>query len=389
MNKQDINNNDWSKAVSDLLRDAETPTSNELWKRVEASSGYVAKPNHFRIIKWTVATAAILILGLLLNGIWDKDETMTNHQNPVIISNVADTNFIDTLETETTVINIDNINSIIVAKNTSITHNTKSTNDSYNKIIKEDTIITPQQPKKQQKQQKQQRGANNAKKSDDKTPNTYRQHFNNTIHDIKKDKKTLLSVNFGGGTSKSNYLAIKNPYLIANSLLSNGNKTESSFSEMYELSDISHKQPFNVTLKVGHSFNNNFSIGSGLSYTLLLSKVTLYKENSSTTQKLQYLGLPLWINYDVFSYNDFSLYVGAGTQLEYCISAKVENKIIQENKWQTSVNTMIGAKYNINDWINIYCEPDLSYYFTSTKLKSIRNDHPLNFTVRFGIGFTL
>ena len=122
---------------------------------------------------------------------------------------------------------------------------------------------------------------------------------------------------------------------------------------------------------------------SGLSYTRLSSDITTIVEDKATVteQRLNYIGLPLNISYDLWKNRRFGLYVSAGGMIE---------KSLDTSPWQFSLNGAAGAEYKLTDFFSLYAEPGLGYYFKDgSSIPTIYQDHPLNFNLSFGLRFNL
>lgn len=52
---------------------------------------------------------------------------------------------------------------------------------------------------------------------------------------------------------------------------------------------------------------------------------------------------------------------------------------------QWSALAAAGAQYRLGGVVGLYFEPEASYYFTETALKTARTDSPLTLTLRLGV----
>ena len=76
------------------------------------------------------------------------------------------------------------------------------------------------------------------------------------------------------------------------------------------IAEMEHDQPISFGVTISKSIIHNLSIETGLIYSYLYSKS---KNTSSVvqnrqTQSLHYLGVPLNLNYNLFSYRDLNVY---------------------------------------------------------------------------------
>ena len=149
------------------------------------------------------------------------------------------------------------------------------------------------------------------------------------------------------------------------------------------LNSIHHHQPIRFGLSLRYRLDDRWSIESGLSYTRLSSDITTTVNDVTTVteQRLNYIGLPLNISYELWGSRRFDLYVSAGGTIEKCLDA---------SPWQFSLNGAAGAEYKLSNSISLYAEPGLGYYFNDgSSTPTIYKDHPLNFNLNFGLRFNL
>ena len=149
------------------------------------------------------------------------------------------------------------------------------------------------------------------------------------------------------------------------------------------LNSIHHHQPIRFGLSLRYRLDDRWSIESGLSYTRLSSDITTTVNDVTTVteQRLNYIGLPLNISYELWGSRRFDLYVSAGGTIEKCLDA---------SPWQFSLNGATGVEYKLSNSFSLYAEPGLGYYFKDgSSTPTIYKDHPLNFNLNFGIRFNL
>ena len=157
---------------------------------------------------------------------------------------------------------------------------------------------------------------------------------------------------------------------------------------LYESSSFRHRQPLSFGLTVRREFPYGLSLESGAVYTLLSSEVTPAPGAAAIDQRLHFVGVPLRMNWDFFARNRFSLYIGMGGMVEKCIAARLGGRKVRESDVQWSAAAAVGAQYRLGDVVGLYFEPDLSYYFTRTDLRTARTSSPLTFTLRLGVRFS-
>jgi len=146
---------------------------------------------------------------------------------------------------------------------------------------------------------------------------------------------------------------------------------------------VHHRQPVRLGFSLRLRLNDRWSVESGLSYSRLSSDITTTANGRTTVtqQRLDYIGIPLNIGYNLWNNHDFSFYVTAGTMTEKRLGA---------SPWQLSLNGAAGAEYKLTNRFSLYAEPGLSYYFSDgSSTPTIYQDHPLNFNLSFGLRFNL
>ena len=144
-----------------------------------------------------------------------------------------------------------------------------------------------------------------------------------------------------------------------------------------------HHQPVRFGLLLRYRLTDRWSVETGLTYTRLSSDITtiINDVTNVTEQRLNYLGLPLNINYELWKSCYFGLYVSGGGMIEKCLDA---------SSWQFSLNGAAGAEYKLTNFFSLYAEPGLGYYLKDgSGTPTIYKDHPLNFNLSFGIRFNL
>lgn len=149
-----------------------------------------------------------------------------------------------------------------------------------------------------------------------------------------------------------------------------------------------HHQPLGLGLSVRREFRHGLSLESGLVYTLLRSDVRKPFASDDIAQQLHFVGIPLRVNWQFLHRRGFHLYIGAGGQIEKCVYAKFGSKVVTEHGVQWSAFGVAGAEYRFGRTVGLYFEPELSYYFTQTELRTARTDDPLTLTLRLGLRFS-
>lgn len=154
---------------------------------------------------------------------------------------------------------------------------------------------------------------------------------------------------------------------------------------VYGESSFRHHQALSFGLAVRKQFAHGLSLESGVNYALLRSDVRMPYASEDVSQKLHFIGVPLRLNWQFFERGRFSLYIGAGGMVEKCVSARFGSTSVDETGVQWSALAAAGAQYRLGGMVGLYFEPEGSYYFTQTGLRTSRTDSPLTLTLRLGV----
>jgi outer membrane protein W len=160
--------------------------------------------------------------------------------------------------------------------------------------------------------------------------------------------------------------------------------------------EIHHRQPIRLGVSLHYRLNDRWGIESGLSYTRLLSDITIKSATQTThiEQKLSYIGLPVNITYRLWNNRRFSCYLSAGVMAEMMITGSRTSEGKEENiknqPLQFSINGAAGAEYQLGNVLGLFAEPGLSYHFkNSSDIPTFYQENPLGFNLNLGIRFYL
>lgn len=170
-----------------------------------------------------------------------------------------------------------------------------------------------------------------------------------------------------------------------------------------EQCNVSHRQPVRIGVEVGFRLSDRLTLTTGLSYSMLRSDIdrTIGYERSSTVQRLHYIGIPVGLNYSLWSNRKFNVYLGGGAMVERMISGKAVTETVGQDIPQTSVSERIssrrlqfsvhaaaGAEYYFLPNAGLFVEPGVSYHFNNgSGLSTIYSDKPLNLNLSLGVRF--
>lgn len=167
----------------------------------------------------------------------------------------------------------------------------------------------------------------------------------------------------------------------------------------YEDAQFKHSAPIGAELVLniplwhrsgGAGVNQGcLSIESGVSYSYLRSQLLFQGHVKTDEQRVQYVGIPLRIRYSFGSNSAFSTYISAGGKLEWAADARVAGNKVSEKGVLVSLGANAGVQWKAADHIYMYAQPEISYYLTESRLKTIRTDNPLSVGLSIGLGFSL
>lgn len=134
-----------------------------------------------------------------------------------------------------------------------------------------------------------------------------------------------------------------------------------------------HSFPLQIGARVSFSWNEHWSIDTGLSFIHFNSWII------DTQQRMEYLGIPLYVNYKIGSARNFSFYASAGGQALKCFAGNAPDK-----PWLFSCGLGVGAEYNLSPLISIYAEPGVDWYFHTGESRHYYTDNPFAFSLSLG-----
>lgn len=164
-----------------------------------------------------------------------------------------------------------------------------------------------------------------------------------------------------------------------------------------------HDKPITFGLSATMSLGNNWNVATGLQYSFLKSDFTSGEDGYyiKRNQKVHYLGIPLQVSYRWFETKNWSAYSSLGVTLHIPVYGNTSEKYVvgQSTPYtanrhitpslQWSVGTSIGVQYQFAPNWGIYLEPSLNWYIpNSSSVHTVWTEHPVTFTVPFGIRFT-
>lgn len=163
-----------------------------------------------------------------------------------------------------------------------------------------------------------------------------------------------------------------------------------------------HDKPITFGISLTKNIGKNWSLGTGIQYSLLKSNFTLGEGEYfiNRVQKVHYLGIPLSTSYKWFNSKNWSAYSSAGIIFNIPMYGKNNEQYVTgitvpyKDSWhfipsvQWSVGVGTGLQYQFAPNWSIYLEPSFNWYIPNgSTIHTIWTEHPFSVTVPFGIRF--
>ena len=144
-----------------------------------------------------------------------------------------------------------------------------------------------------------------------------------------------------------------------------------------------HDLPLSFGVTASYSLTDRISLESGIEYTRLHSRL------DGIHTFMHFAGIPVRMDYRLFSSGRFDFYAGVGGEVEKCLKATLGGMRVSEKQLQWSGSALLGAQVRLARNISLYLQPDLTYYFTKTSLVSYRTENRLSLSVHAGLRFNI
>ncbi len=174
------------------------------------------------------------------------------------------------------------------------------------------------------------------------------------------------------------------------------------------VSEMEHDQPISFGITVSKEIVDDLYIETGLVYSYLYSRSRNANANFQVreTQRLHYIGVPVNVNYNVFSLNRLNVYasvggmvekdvygdfrrIGAGESADFNSRSEEEEitKISQRHP-QVSVNAGVGLSYPVYNRLRLYGKIGGAYYFDAkNEHKTIYSDRKIVMDLNVGLRY--
>lgn len=216
---------------------------------------------------------------------------------------------------------------------------------------------------------------------------------------VRKKKKSSFSVSASGLLSPTNASGNVDFSQPNYSLGGSGTAGSQGITPVY---GIHHYFPVSAGLELKYSFlNDRLGVGIGVNYTFLISSyealVNFGKPfQGAVEQSIHYIGVPLNFYVNILSGNRLSFYANAGCMVERAVRISYDitdlysvryRKSVNPSGVQWSANVGIGLEYRFFDFMGLYVDPRLTYFFDCGQPYSVRAEQPLQFNLELGFRF--
>ena len=170
-----------------------------------------------------------------------------------------------------------------------------------------------------------------------------------------------------------------------------------------ELGDSSYGIPFSAGLGVRFYVLPRLAVGLGVNYSYLTrtfnGRYVNLPQNidvtGSVSHAMQYIGIPVSLSYDFVAKRMFRFYGYGSAEAEYCLSNTYRINAPQTYDYSTAVQGLqwsvgagVGVEFRFIDWLGIYLDPGIRYYFNCNHPTNIRTDKPLMVDFDLGVRFS-
>lgn len=157
-----------------------------------------------------------------------------------------------------------------------------------------------------------------------------------------------------------------------------------------------HHQPVSFGLTVSYPLSRHLSLTSGVVFTHLQSDFVNIMRNQqiSRKQQLDYVGIPLTLDYRFWTYKGLKTYLSAGVQADWNIHTSMQTQGVDQHldkdRMQWSASGALGIQYDIIPQLGLYAEPGVRYYIDNgSRIQNFFKDKPTNFSLQVGLRLNL
>ena len=172
-------------------------------------------------------------------------------------------------------------------------------------------------------------------------------------------------------------------------------------SSLIPIETPTHMFPLSLALQLQFPVTDRLSLGTGLSYSLLGSEYEAlkdYVQQVKVTQQIHYLGIPLHLSYRILGSEKLGFYANVGGMVEKAV--RMNYRMVDLNDHLTrhdesvsgvqwSANLGLGLEYRFVNFLGLFVDPSIVYYFDTRQPLSLRTVEPLQMKLDVGLRFYL
>lgn len=169
--------------------------------------------------------------------------------------------------------------------------------------------------------------------------------------------------------------------------------------------ETTHSQSARIALSLKCNIGERWGVESGISLSTLNTSIRTVSGNSTkkTDRQVEYMGVPLYVNYNALQWNRFSFYLTAGPMYEYAtsvhqeyasymngkrVSSSNDDTLQKDRIW--SLNVGAGLQWNVTEHSALFVQPGFSYHFVGgNHIETYYTAHPASFNLALGYRLTL
>ena len=380
----------WTERLEKHLADYREEPKRDLWEGIEASLNKEVKRQH-RLVSLRRWMAAAVFVGLAVGGgylFWHQ-QPVTDEQQQDVIAEVyeapenpkqeesfvaqAITSKSTALSRITSPSGTSASTEDFVATEVSVTTEESVATEKSALEINEEHKVLPKKPEKQKEQP-------TLEVFEEKNPAIYH------------NRKLSMNLYASGGMSSWNG---RNGVQMSSSMQQKFAFTRGGPVYLVDYEERQdHKQPISFGLTLSYPLTKRLSLSTGAVYTRLSSDFLTLAQNHQIKrhQVLHYVGIPLNLQFSVWQWRGLDLYLAAGGQVDWNVSAKANTDGIDQkmdkDRAQWSVGGSLGVQYHIVPQIGLYAEPGIRHYFNNgSSVSNFYKDKPTNFNLQLGLRF--
>ena len=415
-------NNKWSDNLRDRMKGFQVDEPEDLWNDLnkQLKEQNRKQKTNWKIFRLAVPAAAAVIAGFVLY--WTDPNHTDNIENKNITQEQTNNN--------TTLQNIKTEQELIPSSRSKTKHVKFTASNNINLSDKQTTAAENKSPEKSDDQPQQgnketaiTKDALPEKKEQERktiriNPETYRniekRLLATEISHKKRNKQWQLALAANQGISNANihysgFGDINKGYIKTDAANNNWGESYFNYIVLYNKNtmpktSVKHLQPITTGLTLQYRINDFWSIESGLTYTLLVSKLQsggadhYYKSH----QSLHLIGIPIRAGFTFWQNKQFNTYAKAGILFEKCVSGNLKTEyfknkeVVSREKNSLKIDPLlytltaaVGIQWNFAGQCGLYAEPGIGYHIPPhTEIQTIYQEKPVNFNLEIGLRFT-